>query len=238
MPQGCLWAWTFGACCLAGHISVKPNFSALFDSVLNYTLRHRSTPQAWFIHSFISTCEMLMLQVSHIVHFPLYLMHSSSDGLSDSSFSLSSSSGRSPQRSRFSPAETNRGCQQLLKCIKGNCTCILAAPLFRGLMLTCCIKSVESRHSITVEHPEMTVVAGKQAGFTGGHNMIADNITTGRGRVRERIKKRGLSALYWRLLWKVLTPLVSVYYLRDVCFCPVYNNKGWGIQKPLHKAKL
>lgn len=71
-------------------------------------------------------------------------------------------------------------------------------------MLTCCIKSVESRYSITVEHPEMTVVAGKQAGFTGGHNMIADNITTGRESVRERererIKKRGLSALYWRLL--------------------------------------
>lgn len=108
-------------------------FSALFDSVLNYTLRHLSTSQAWFINASISTCEMLMLQVSHIVHFPLYLMHSSSDGLSDSSFSLSSSSGRSPQRSRFSPAETNGQCQHILKCIKGNCTCILTAPLlFRG----------------------------------------------------------------------------------------------------------
>lgn len=48
----------------------------------------------------------------------------------------------------------------------------------------------------------MAVVTGKQAGFTGGHNMIADNITTGRERregERERIKKRRLSALYWRL---------------------------------------
>lgn len=51
----------------------------------------------------------------------------------------------------------------------------------------------------------MAVVTGKQAGFTGGHNMIADNITTGGERReggregRERIKKTRLSALYWRL---------------------------------------
>ncbi len=45
----------------------------------------------------------------------------------------------------------------------------------------------------------MAVVAGKQAGFTGGHNMIAHNITAGRGRREgERIKKKRLSALYRR----------------------------------------
>lgn len=108
-----------------------------------------------------------------------------------------------------------------------------------GLILTCCIQSVESRNSIAIEHPEMAVVTGKQAGFTGGHNMIAHNVTTVRGRREgERIKKKCLSALYWRHFWKVLTPLVGVYYLTDVCFCPVYNNKGLGIQKRLHTASL
>lgn len=43
---------------------------------------------------------------------------------------------------------------------------------------TCCIQSVESWNSITIEHPEMSVVTGEQAGFTGGNNMIAHNITT------------------------------------------------------------
>lgn len=53
------------------------------------------------------------------------------------------------------------------------------------LMLTCRIQSVEGRYSIAVEHPEMAVVTGEQAGFTRGDNMIAHNITAGRGRDRE-----------------------------------------------------
>lgn len=39
---------------------------------------------------------------------PLYLIHSSSDGLSDSSFSLSSSSGRSPHSNKFKPVASSR----------------------------------------------------------------------------------------------------------------------------------
>lgn len=53
------------------------------------------------------------------------------------------------------------------------------------LLPTCRIQSVKSRYSITVEHPEMAVVTGKQAGFTRGHNMIPHNIATRRGRERE-----------------------------------------------------
>lgn len=52
-------------------------------------------------------------------------------------------------------------------------------------LLTCHIQSVESRHSLAVEHPEMAIVTGEQAGFTGGHHVIAHNITTERGRGRE-----------------------------------------------------
>lgn len=66
------------------------------------------------------------------------------------------------------------------------------------LILTCRIQSVESRYSIAVEHPEMAVVTGKQAGFTGGHNMIAHNITTGRG--RENKEEMCVSALLGALL--------------------------------------
>lgn len=71
--------------------------------------------------------------------------------------------------------------------------------------MTCRIQSVESRYSITIEHPEMAVVTGKQAGFTGGHNMIAHNITTGRereegGREGENKEEMSVSTLLEALL--------------------------------------
>lgn len=106
---------------------------------------------------------------------PFYLIHSSSDGLSESSLSLSSSSGRSPHRSRFNPADRTDGGQKN-KTKNGG----LAKDINRGrLVLTCGIQSVESGHSIAVKHPKMAIVTGEQAGFTGGHNMVAHNITTG-----------------------------------------------------------
>lgn len=49
----------------------------------------------------------------------------------------------------------------------------------------------------------MAVVTGKQAGFTGGHNMIADNITTGRERregERENKEETTVSTLLEALL--------------------------------------
>lgn len=56
----------------------------------------------------------------------------------------------------------------------------LTKDINRGrLILTCGIQSVESGHSIAVKHPKMAIVTGEQAGFTGGHNMVAHNITTG-----------------------------------------------------------
>lgn len=103
----------------------------------------------------------------------LYLIHSSSDGLSESSLSLSSSSGRSPHRSRFRPADMMDGDQKK----EGG----LMKDMNRGrLILTCGIQSVESGNSIAVKHPKMAIVTGEQAEFTGGHNMVAHNITTGR----------------------------------------------------------
>lgn len=70
---------------------------------------------------------------------------------------------------------------------------------FQGrLILTCCIQSVESRYSIAIEHPEMAVVTGKQAGFTGGHNVIAHNVTT--GRERENKEETSVSTLPGALL--------------------------------------
>lgn len=136
---------------------------------------------------------MLASQVSHIVRFPLYLIHSSSDGLSDSSFSLSSSSGRSPHRSRFRPADTLEGDKSLLNTFnRGK----LQRIFYQGeLILTCRIQSVESRYSIAVEHPEMAVVTGEQAGFTGGHNMVAHSITAGRGNKEETCVSTLLGAL-------------------------------------------
>lgn len=47
------------------------------------------------------------------------------------------------------------------------------------VLLTCRIKSIESRYSVTVEHPEMAIVAREQAGFTGSYHMIAYNVTAG-----------------------------------------------------------
>lgn len=56
----------------------------------------------------------------------------------------------------------------------------LTQGIKRGrLILTCGIQSVESGHSIAVKHPKMAIVTGEQARFTGGHNMVAHNITTG-----------------------------------------------------------
>lgn len=104
----------FRACCGSGHITVKvvipvkQQLSALFDSVLNYTLSLLfSFFSSSMVYAPLSPSEMLVFQVSHNV--PFYLIHSSSNGLSDSSFSLSSSSGRSPQRSRFRPADSVEG---------------------------------------------------------------------------------------------------------------------------------
>lgn len=87
----------------------EQNFYTLFDSVFIYLLRPLFSllSQAWFVHSFSPTSQMLAFQVSHNIHFPVYLIHSSSDGLSDSSFSLSSSSGRSPHRSKFRPVASS-----------------------------------------------------------------------------------------------------------------------------------
>lgn len=57
---------------------------------------------------------------------------------------------------------------------------VLTEDIERGrLILTCGIQSVEGGHSIAVKHPKMAIVTGEQAGFTGGHNMVAHNITTG-----------------------------------------------------------
>lgn len=111
---------------------------------------------------------------------PFYLIHSSSDGLSESSLSLSSSSGRSPHRSRFRPAAMTDGDQTIIIKKGGGGWGRLTEDIKRGrLILTCGIQSVESGHSITVKHPKMAIVTGEQAGFTGGHNMVAHNITTG-----------------------------------------------------------
>lgn len=77
---------------------------------------------------------------------------------------------------------------------------------------TCRIQSVESRHGIAVEHPEMAVVTRKQTWFTGGHNMIAHNVTTAGGGGGNN-EETHVSILHW----KVPTPLVSGYYLTVVC---------------------
>lgn len=64
----------------------------------------------FLVHDFnhlIYISDMLPIQVSHSDCPPFYLIHSSSEGLSDSSSSLSSSSGRSPHRSKFRPAVRN-----------------------------------------------------------------------------------------------------------------------------------
>jgi len=43
---------------------------------------------------------------------------------------------------------------------------------------TCCIQSIDGGHSFTVEHPEVTIVAGEQTGLAWGHHMISHNIPT------------------------------------------------------------
>lgn len=65
------------------------------------------------------------------------------------------------------------------------------------LILTRSIKSVESGHSVAVEHPEMAVVAWQQAGFAGGNHMITHNVATG-SRSERRIKKKAqVSTFPW-----------------------------------------
>lgn len=43
---------------------------------------------------------------------------------------------------------------------------------------TCCIQSIDGGHSLTVKHPEVSIVAGEQAGLTRGNHMISHNIST------------------------------------------------------------
>lgn len=91
-------------------------------------------------------------------------------------------------------------------------------------VLTCRIKSIESRHSVTVEHPEMAVVARKQAGFTGSYHMIAYNVTAG-SRTERGTKREHSQHFPWGNFWKVLTPLEAVYYPADVYFFPLCKTK-------------
>lgn len=110
----CITVWRMvRGCGYSPHRGLAGRLAALCDSVFNYPLMllFLVSSQHILYHSSSSTCPLNEHHPpgsSYIVHAPLYLMHSSSDGLSDSSFSLSSSSGRSPHSSRFRPADIFR----------------------------------------------------------------------------------------------------------------------------------
>lgn len=107
-------------------------------------------------------------------HLRFYLRYSSSKMLSRlSSSSLPSSSGRSPHSSRFCPMKD---------------TIILVIIHITGVEIdltrsgrasqTCCIQSIDGWHSLTVKHPEVSIVAGEQAGLTRSNHVISHNIPT------------------------------------------------------------
>lgn len=70
-------------------------------------------PIFWLIVCTMSSL-MFAVFVPYIEDIPFYLMHSSTDGVSYSSSSLSSSSGRSPHSSRFRPANKQKACSTWL----------------------------------------------------------------------------------------------------------------------------
>lgn len=45
--------------------------------------------------------------------------------------------------------------------------------------LTRRVEPVDAKHCLAVEHPEVAVVAGQQAGLAGTNHVVANNIPTG-----------------------------------------------------------
>lgn len=59
------------------------------------------------------------------------------------------------------------------------------------VFLTRRVQPVDAKHCLAVEHPEVAVVAGQQAGLAGTNHMVANNIPTGN---REKVNLVGFSS--------------------------------------------
>lgn len=64
-------------------------------------------------------------------------------------------------------------------------------------LLTRRVEPVDAKHCLAVEHPEVAVVAGEQAGLAGTDHMVANNIPTGKAKKKsEPGEKVGLGGFF------------------------------------------
>lgn len=59
-----------------------------------------------------------------------------------------------------------------------------------NLSLTRRVEPVDAKHCLAVEHPEVAIVAGQQAGLAGTNHVVANNVPTGKARGMMSLGKR------------------------------------------------